>query len=55
MEWNAKHQGLTWTRPAVKRSSGMAISANTTVMSSTRGTGRCRQLVACFMPAAGAC
>ncbi len=33
----------------------MAISANTTVMRTTRGTGRYRQLVACFMPAAGAC
>lgn len=33
----------------------MAISANTTVMRTTRGTGRYRQLVACFMPPTGAC
>ena len=45
----------TWTRPAVKSRSGMAMRANTTVISSTRGTGRCRQLAGCFAPAGGTC
>ena len=46
---------LTWTRPAVKSRSGMAMRANTTVISSTRGTGRCRQVAGCFAPAGGTC
>ena len=46
---------LTWTRPAVKSSSGIAMRANTTVISSTRGTGRCRQLAGCLAPAGGTC
>ena len=46
---------LTWTRPAVKSRSGMAMRASTTVISSTRGTGRCRQLAGCLAPAGGTC